>query len=702
MRVKSSYRKIAALAVAMTVTLGSAWPAPLVHADMRIGKTIAITSQSYFVLEQLHLTASQNGKTAILNIHIHNGGDRAMKVIDYWLRLTNKSGSQFPVRMLPSDLAKTHVAPGSTTKLTYYATVNENTQVQDLIVEFMKWEFNQPNFERSLGAVAVPETYKDVTPSHETSVLRIGETDMQASIKKLISHTNEKYHVPNVFITLENSGSHTAKLPEYQYSIRTPDGLLYPLEPRGAKDVVIKPKEKKDIELSGTIPIAVDAGQWELVLTESVPDLPIKLQAGAFQLPEAALNQKGSLGTDYTFTTKDGVYTARMNAMSRFPWEDRDLLSANLSLGNTGTDALPIPNLTGYFLLDDKVKIEAKAIQTTDVANLDAQTSAGLQMVAALPYRSEFSRVKLVLQEKESETLTTDVLELSGDSELQPIPFHDSVGPYQFAETGRSMDVRVRSLSRYTSNTGSLVLAQVEATNLEQRYSALTKLAAQFRGADGTLLPASVADVAQRISPEGTALLQVAALVPKGFSTENMQLILGQSVTEGKLSAAEDKPDAYVNPVAFRLPEAKSSVQDSLKKVSLYPYEITLNHFSTSINLDTFTFKFDYEITREKHQPVNMDGHKLVLVFEDGGGEKSFERSFELKDVDPVDGETPETIGTKLKMGKHENFTIQITDPDFIYKSSYLKKYKLSLYEEVQGQRKLLATQYADWFTKTD
>ena len=59
---------------------------------------------------------------------------------------------------------------------------------------------------------------------------------------------------------------------------------------------------------------------------------------------------------------------------------------------------------------------------------------------------------------------------------------------------------------------------------------------------------------------------------------------------------------------------------------------------------------------------TNMEGHQLVLIFEDGTGQKSFEKSFEMKDFDPIDGEAPETAGTKLKLGKHDNFKIQVTD----------------------------------------
>ncbi|MHC0618007.1 hypothetical protein ACYE8R_14690 [Paenibacillus sp. M.A.Huq-82] len=699
---KPPFMKLAALAFSVSLSLSTVTPAIANGEESAILGKVAISEQSYFELKQIHLTTSQNGKLAVIHVSLHNGGSSALKVIDYWIRLKNKTGSQFSARSLPSDKDKTSVAPGSSVDLTYYANVNENTQLQDLVVAFMNWDLNRPKFEKVLGEVSVPEAYTDVTPPQEGTIFQVEETDIKASIKKFVSNKNEKYHVPSVYLTLENMGTKAVAIPAYMFSIRTPEGLLYPLEAKGIKDLAIKPKESKEIQLSGTIPVAVATDHWELVITETLPDLKIDLPIAVFQLPGASLNDGGSIGQAYSFTSKSGVYTAELNALYRLPWEDQDLLSADMTLSNKGPDTLSIPNLTGYFLLDDAVKIAANVVQTANVVGIASGSSLSLQMVGKIPYTSKYSRVKLVLQEKESDTVTTDVVEFTSQSELQAIPFHRLNQTYTLADEGRSTGYRIRNLNRFASNTGSLVIAQVEATNLEKRYTVTPIPVAHFRATDGTVIPALVAEVKNKISPNGTALLNVSASLPKGFSMENMQLILGESVTEGKLTESGGAPDSYVKPVAFMLPEVKTDVKNSLKNVDVYPYQISLNQIGTMIENSTFTMKFNYEISREGYLETNVDGHKLVLVFEDGSGQKSFEKWFEMKDIDPVDGETPETGGTKLKLGKHDNFKIQVTDADLIFKSSFLKQYKLSLYEEFQGQRRLLATQAADWFVITD
>ncbi|NOV03371.1 COG1470 family protein [Paenibacillus planticolens] len=716
MNIKFSYKYVATIALSATMAFGAITP---VWADgsppavtMAIGK-VPITKSSYFELKQIHVLPDQSGKIATFTITIHNEGSSELQFIDYWARLKSKSGNQFSARLLPADKDKNRVAPGSTTDLTFYATVNPSTNLQDLVVQFIKWDFSQANFEQVLGEVAVPNDYTDVTSADRAGVISVGGVDVHASIKKYVSNKNEKYHVPTVYLTLENAGNHSVTIPSYLFSIRTPDGLLYPLEAKGLKDLKINPKESKEIQLSGSIPVAVAADAWQLSIAETIADLKLNVAVANFQLPSVSSQEGGSIGKEYSFTNKSGVYTVQLGGLHRLPWEDQDLLTADLVLSNKGDESLPIPKLAGYFLLDDAVKIEAKLIQTAKVIGLGAGTNVNLQLAGKLPYTYEFSRVKLVLQEKEgdapaagtdnSSAATTDVLEFSTQAELQSVPFVGLGESYSTSDVGRKAKYAIRNVSTYEDKTSIMYSAMVEVTNLEKRFTNTAKLVANFRSSDGTVFPASVAEVKNKISPSGKALLHVWAPVPKGFSTENMNLLLGEAVTDGKLSEG-DKPvaDAYVNPVAYWLPTESKKVATTLKNVDLFPYNISIDKIGTKIEDNVFTLKFNYELTKEKLTEINTEGHNLLLVFEDGGGIKRFEKKFDFKDFDVFNGDSTADEDTKIRLGKRENFKITLPDPGLIYNTKFLEKYTLSVYDEFQGQRKLLASQKAEWFITTD
>ncbi|TXK85820.1 hypothetical protein FU659_02675 [Paenibacillus sp. N3.4] len=261
----------------------------------------------------------------------------------------------------------------------------------------------------------------------------------------------------------------------------------------------------------------------------------------------------------------------------------------------------------------------------------------------------------------------------------------------------------MKNVSTYEDKTNIMYSAMVEATNLEKRFTNVSKLVANFRSSDGTVFPATIAEVKNKISPSGKGLINVWASVPKGYSTANMNLLLGEAVTDGKLSEGEKAvPDSYVNPVSYWLPEEKKDVATKLAKLELFPYTISIDKISTSIADSVFTLKFNYELTKEKLTEINTEGHNLLLVFEDGGGIKRFEKKFDFKDFDVINGESTQDEDTKIRLGKRENFKIAIPDSGLIFNTHFLKQYTLSVYDEFQGQRKLLASQKADWFITTD
>jgi hypothetical protein len=716
----SNLRWIQSAALALTLTLGIGSLAPALAASgssapvrAAVGK-VNVTASSYMELKQINLLPDQNGKLATFTITIHNQGSSELQFIDYWVRLKSKSGNKFSTRLLPADKDKNQVTPGSSMDITFYAKVNESTTLQDLIVQFIKWDFNQPDFESVIGEVAVPSTYTNVTPANEAYLMRIGSTDVAASIKKLVSNKNEKYYVPTVYLSLENAGSNSVTMPAYLYSILTSEGLMYPLEAKGAKDLIINPKVSKEIQLSGTIPASVSADSWQLVITENLTDLKLRLSIASFELPKVSQQEEGSIGKEYSFTSISGVYTAKMNGLYRLPWEDQDILTADLTLLNKGSDSLPIPDLTGYFLLDDAIKIDAKLVKTAKVIALGASSNVSFQITGKIPYTYEFSQVKLVLQEKESAGGTTgdstggsagtvtDVLEFTGQSELQAIPLQKQTESYTLTDSGRQSKFTVRSTATYSGKSGKLFTAQLEAANLEKRFTNIAKLVAHFRAEDGTIFPAVIAEVKNKVSPSGKALLNVSATLPLSYSTSNMQLLIGEAVTDGILTEGDKVADSYVKPVAFVLPEEDKTVKDKLKDIQLFPYTISMNKIGTTIENSTVSLIFDYEITKDALTETNLEGRKLIISLDDSKGVKSFEKAFELKSLEPAASDATIDLTNTLQLGKHEKFKISVADAELIYKLEFLKKYNVSVYEEFQGQRKLLASQANDWFTISD
>ncbi|UUZ95945.1 hypothetical protein LJK87_17145 [Paenibacillus sp. P25] len=89
----------------------------------------------------------------------------------------------------------------------------------------------------------------------------------------------------------------------------------------------------------------------------------------------------------------------------------------------------------------------------------------------------------------------------------------------------------------------------MEVSNLEKRFTGVSKLVANFKTSDGTVYPATVSEIKNKVSPGGRALLMLSSTVPKGFPTSGLHVMIGEAVTEDKYTDGDKKPDAYVNAV---------------------------------------------------------------------------------------------------------------------------------------------------------
>jgi hypothetical protein len=706
---KRTFNKLSCTLLVLLLSFCAVFPAWAADAEDGEGSqegvptlgTVPITASSYFELKDLNILPDSGGKNVAFTVSVYNNDTTDLMFIDYWVHVATKSGNQVSVRILPEDKDINRIYPQTSRDIDFYATINENTELSDLIFTFIKWDFSQPNFERALGEIAVSDTYSVVTPLDSARVVKMTGIPMKTNIKKLLLNRNEKNYNATVVLEMENVGAKSIAVPAYTFAIRTSEGYMYPLDAKNLKDLAINPQVKKEIDLSGSIPVTVTADGWQLVIMQNMADLKLNLAVAYFALPEASQTEGVDVGKDYTITTDDGTYHAQVNAFYRLPWEDEDIMTANLQLSNQDLLSLPIPELTGYFELDEAVKVEAKLISTDKVIGLRPGASINYQFVGKMPYTYEFTKVKLVLQEKVSDTAADDLLEFVNSAEMMNVPYNNVGEQFEIAHIGRSASYMLRRVDMLQGDTSDMIMAQLEVTNQEKRHAGVTRLIAQFKTPDGTVFPAKVSDIEAKISPGGKALLLLTAKLPKTYPTTGMHVLIGESLTDGKLTEKGGTPNAYMNAAAFWLPQEMLTVQNNLMDIELAPYKLSINRIATNIEMGKLKLKFNYELKRDILAETNTEGRKLIIGFEDENGNKTFLKEFEFKDFEekkPSDG----TKDTKIRLGQTNEFIIEETDQDLIYKLETLKTYKLSVYDSFEGNKKLLGTQKIDWFSTTD
>ncbi|RKN78864.1 hypothetical protein [Paenibacillus ginsengarvi] len=674
--------------------------------------SVWVNNSSYFEIKNVRLTPGSDSNLVTFAIKIVNGSSSDIQFIDYWIKLQTTAGAKFTVNVIPQDKDKNLIPAGGSQEIQFYASVTPTSKLSDLEFNVIKWDFSATDYQKVLGSLRASDEYSTVAPAGAKANFKIAKTTIQGYIKKATTSSNEENYLPSVLLELQNTDSRSLKLPALKFMLRTADGLTYPLQATGVGDnTTIDPLMKKEIALSGKLPRSIQNEGWQLVITEVTStgeDSNINAAIVEFALPKSQGDQT-STEKEQSFSNKDGAYVTKLESIQRMPWEDEDIISAMISLKTSENKSMPIPNLVGYIKLDDSVKVDVKVIQTDNVIGLQPGKEVRLQLLGKIPYTYDFSELTIYLQEKEGTTTgtgsssgstggtVTDLVQFKVNSEMDNLPLVNPKEHFKIGGVGRSGDYTIQSVNTFPGKSSDIVTAQVEVENLEKRANELSKLVAHFKGSDGTIYPAAISDIKSKISPSGKALLFISARVASNKSSDITQLILGEGITEGKFTQVDGKPDSYVNAVSFFLPSEQKEALSAVKEINLFPYNLKVNKVATAVDQQKITLKFNYELEKDAQYEVNSEDYKLVVELADADGKATM--SWPLNVEKTKDGATDGK--DTLRIGKE---TIELTknDENFIFKVTYLKKYKLNIYHQYQGEKKLIASQDFDWFIVSD
>jgi hypothetical protein len=671
--------------------------------DNTVIGNVPIDESSYMELKDVMLFSGDDEGTAVFTVTVTNGGRSDLNFDEYWLRLRSAAGGTFTVNLLTPEKNGSRVPPGASQEYRFYSKIGSATSLRDLIFQFVRLDFSAAGFETVVGSLSAPADFSFVTQAGKARNISLDGVPVHATISRLTVSESSEYYMATLYLDMMNAGAKGAALPGYTYYIRTRNGLYFPLQTSAfAKDTVLQPLVHKEGTLTGSIPLEAGSDGWHLVLVQPVTASDksvVHLAAAQLEIPEAGAAE-GSIGIDYPFkvNSNSGTYTAKLTSMQRLPWDDQDILVANVTLSSKGAEPLPIPELTGYFRLDDAVTVEAKMITYDKSISLQPGKEIIYQIAGKIPYTSEFQAAKLVLQEKGTNSTANDLLTFLHKEKLMDMPFIPVFESRAWTATGQSSAYRVRAVQTYEGDTSDTVAVQMTVQNLEKRLSAIRKQTAQLISADGTVFPATITDISSKLTPGGSALLNVWATVPKGYDTSGMQVIMGDAITftaAGAAANAESKQEGYVNAVTFELPPENKVPMTAFADIELYPYSVTLSHIGTQVNFANGTIDLGFNYELKKNALVEADLNEISLIVElkddlfESGKEIVISQAFSLLGND---------ASKSLQLGTHDA-VIHYTNKDKVYKIYDMKTYQLNVYQQFRGgQKKLLATKELEWF----
>ncbi|MEB3100059.1 hypothetical protein [Ferviditalea candida] len=665
-----------------------------------IGK-IGIGSNRYMQLQNASLLANDNGQTLTFQAMIHNGGKEDISLSDYYIRVKSKAGISYYPDLAPQDKNQKLIPAGSDRTFQFYVSVDSTTKLSDLLFAAIQWDFSLDNFERVLGKIAVPKNYSAETPWNRKQEISLNGASLTTWIQGIDLYRNDQYILPTINLYAENSGNLSAVLPSLQFYIRTSNGDIFPMDASGLQSgLIMPPATGAQVTISGTLPATVNQKGLQLLVSRTITTTnsntgssssssSSQQSSSSTVLPIAIYQLKldakypASKDNKYSFSTKDGTYSVQFDSLQRWPWNDQDLLTADFTLSNPTDHTLPIPQFTGKFQINHAVTVTAGTVSTDSISTLQPGQKKRIQLQGKIGFGESLESVEIFLQNGLSDIMHLTLSQLSNTPEVK------SGQSYTLNDVGASYSVTVSSKDTFAGDSDDIIAAKVDMQNLEKRTIPLTNLTAQFVAPDGSVFPAEITSITQKIIPQAKASLLVWGNFPKGYDASGLQVLLGESVTAGHSTPSGGQPDAFTNAVIYGLPDEHTEVQSGLGQINLFPYTLNISNtnfpyfvYDKATNTFDLNFSFDYDFSKNSLVTANMDNRHVIVELLDGNGSQLL--SQELDFVDTKSG------NPVLKLGS-DTMKLHATVSEISFNSS---SYTVNIYSEFQsGHKKLLAQQ---------
>lgn len=646
-----------------------------------------------------------NGKVyAKVGLSITNLGTKVLTDPGYSLYLKSSGGSTFTLTLDDSS-SEYKVQPQEKKTLYYMTEIPSYMNVTKMTLQIAKLDeglkLYLPVSSYSLPAAGTADF---TVAAGYTKKISIDSNIVDMKLADASVHADNGNAVWSYQLTLRNAGTKAVTLPAYELAVKSAEGYTFPVTTTAFSSLTLKPLEEKLIELTASVPLELAQDTLELQMVApagsstsntsstsstgsnssngssetSTSSSKVILPVAYFKIPYS-LAGNTHITTENSITNSYGTFGVTLNSLQRLPWGSEDIVQAKVTISNHSSKTITLPALIGVLKVDLTDLSSSSQLYTESTSTVLAPgASTQVSVLARVPYTLDFSQAQIILQET-SGTSTTQFLSLGTtdglSSGITPLAVGES---FKITSTGKKASVKERSTLVYSGTSNNLIYSEVEMNSEETRQTDLSRLYGQFKTSDGQYFEATAIQSESSTSPAGKTLVNFWANIPAAVDTNGLQLYVSQEIADGKLTSAGTAATAYVNTSALTLAPVVPTPAGNLTSVSLYPYTLAISNSTGTITSGTtsLALAFNYNLSRDTTYQMGAFDHKLILHITDPYGQY-FEKTLSL--------------GTDLAVGTYGSYTTTITNS--LFKNLSGGTYKLTLYDEFQGQRTELGGQ---------
>ncbi|OAB44825.1 hypothetical protein [Paenibacillus glacialis] len=661
--------------------------------------TVASGKSLYTTMNDVPVTAfteslklyQYNGKTyAKAGISLTNRGTKVFEDPGYTVYLLSVGGTSFEM-VLDSSQATYKIQPGEKKVIYYLTEIPPYLETTNMKLQYIQMDktlkVELPKTSFSLPKATIP----DLTVGKGiVKKILINNNTIETKLSNETVYAENNKGIWSFQLHLKNSGNKAVTMPSYALAIKSSEGKAFPIKAKSLNGISLNPLEEKVLQFTAELPLDVDQKPVHLELIEEIkadvlaadPTTESVGKSSKLTLPVAYFTipythrPDTQQGSDYTTTNAYGTFSYKLHTLQRFPWKDDDIIVAKLSITNTQSTTLTLPNLKGALKIgEDDLTSSTDLFMDKQVATLASGKTIDMYVLTKIPYTSNIDKMQINLYSVANEE-NVSFLSLSSNNTVNDVDSIERGGSFMVAGKGKNAKVQEKKTIVYAGSNSNIVYTELLMSNEENRQSKMARLQAYYQTADGQFYEAISNQSDISAAPGGKQLIAFWTKIPKSVSTSNMMFYMGSGITGNKLSEPGQESTGVVNIGSLRL--SPQSSYANMSEVTLSPYTLSIQSADGRIKegSDSISIVMNYNLFKDSSYDTGIFNHKLILKMTDSYGQSQ---------------EKALVLGTDLTVGNQNRITMSFSSDQF--KNLYGGYYRLTLYDEIQGERIELASQ---------
>lgn len=671
------------------------------------GKSLNTTMSDVPVIaksESLELI-KYNGKVyAKAGISVTNKGSKVLGDPGYSAYLVSAGGSSYELA-LDSSQTGYKIQPQEKKTIYYLTEIPSYMKTDNMRLQFIqKDETLKLDLAKSSYKLPPAVTPNLVVGQGVIKKITINNNTIETQLNNASVYAENNKGIWTFQLRVKNTGKQAVTLPSYELAVKSSQGTTFPINAKGLSGLTIKPLEEKIIPLTAQVPLEIEQNTLQLQMIEAVSSSSDNTESGVGSAGSAGSGgTTTSVGTttkltvpiayftipyrtqsetqkevEYNTMNEYGSFSYSLLSSQRFPWKDDDILVAKLNIKNTQSVALSLPELKGAIQVDNEdLTSSTELFMDKESTSLAPGMTAEIYVLAKIPYTVEFDKMRVNLYSTVKEEKVS-FLTLNTNSLMNAVNTIERGGSYAVTGKGKNANVKENKTIVYEGLNSNIVYTELLISSEEKRQSKMARLQAYYKTADGQLFEASTNQPDMAATPGGKQLVTLWAKLPKTVSTSDVTLYMGPGITGNKLSEPGQESSGFINIASLALNPVVTPPEKNLSKVILYPYTLSVLNSVGRIQhgSDTINVVVNYNLVRDSSYDMGTFNHKLVLKITDPYGQ-SQERSL--------------SMGTDLTVGNNNTYALSFNSN--LYKNLSGGTYRLTLYDEFQGEQLELSSQ---------